>query len=166
MVKLASVSLLAFSCVSCATYIKGDLESKNIADVGIAARLSDLEGNKKTGKAYVGNTTYDLDLTYHTGGVGNAAAPYLTMFTLGLIPLYSTNNGDIDVIVRKNGETVLSERLDSRFHTTYGWLAIARAEDSNSSDLMNWNEPSSTGSHVEKTLDERLKRYLKTKLKN
>lgn len=157
--------LLALSCVSCATYLRGDLESNKIAQKGIAINFSETQGGKKTGVAYVGNSRYDIDATYRTGGIGDGAAPYLTIFTLGLLPIYSTNNGDIDYVIRKNGQLIHSGRLDSRFHTTYGWIAISSAESNPSEDLMNWHEGASMSEQIDDTLNERFSRYLANKLK-
>jgi|GEM_PF-6717373 len=86
------------------------------------------------------------------------------MFTLGVIPFYSTNNADVDLIVKKNNIIVLKEQLDSRFHTTYGWLAINAAEKKNSDDLMSWHEGASLEHQMVQTLDRRVIRFLTLKL--
>jgi len=107
---------------------------------------------------------YLIEYKYNIGGIGDSVGPYFTMLTLGIVPFYSTNNADVDVLVKKNNSVVFKEKLDSRFHTTYGWLAIGSAEKNNSEDLMNWHEGDSMQNHMIKTLDERVVRYLELKL--
>jgi hypothetical protein len=130
------------SCSSCATYLKGDLESKKIAKEGVRINFSKQQGTKKYGTMNTKNSRYDVEVDYRTGGIGETPATYLTLFTLGLIPSYSTNNGDIDYVIRRGGRIVDSGRLDNRFHTFYGWFAILQADGDNnpSEDLMNYHE--------------------------
>ena len=159
--------ILVISCSSCATYIKGDLESKKIAKEGVKINFLEQNGSTKYGTAKIKTSQYHVEANYRTGGIGETPATYLTQFTLGLIPSYSTNNADIDYVVRRGGRIVKSGRLDSRFHTFYGWLAILNADkDNNSSeDLMNYHEGASMRDQMEKTLDDRFSRYLATQLK-
>lgn len=157
--------IFAISCSSCATYLRGDLESKKIAKEGVRINFSNQDGGKKHGIANVNNSRYDVEVAYRTGGIGETPSTYLTLFTLGLIPSYSTNNGDIEYVIRRSGRIMESGRLDSRFHTFYGWLAILNADNNPSEDLMNYHEGASIRDQMEKTLDDRFSRYIATKLK-
>jgi hypothetical protein len=159
--------IFVISSSSCATYLRGDLESKKIAKEGVKINFSGQNGAKKYGTANINNSQYNVEVKYRTGGVGETPATYLTMFTLGLMPSYSTNNADIDYVIRRGGRIVNSGHLDSRFHTFYGWLAILNADGDNnpSEDLMNYHEGASMRDQMEATLDERFSRYLATQLK-
>ncbi len=161
------ILIFAISCSSCATYLRGDLESKKIAKEGVKIDFSELNGAKKYGTANINNSQYNVEVVYRTGGFGETPATYLTMFTLGIIPSYSTRNADIDYTIRRGGRIVKSGHLDSRFHTFYGWLAILIADGDNnpSEDLMNYHEGDSTRNQMEKTLDDRFSRYLAKQLK-
>jgi len=143
--KLA-IAIFCFLITSCATYLKGDLSSTKIAQ----------SSGQKIVFEQIGENS--------SSGVGGTVGPYFTMFTLGVIPFYSTNNADVDLIVKKNNIIVLKEQLDSRFHTTYGWLAINAAEKKNSDDLMSWHEGASLEHQMVQTLDERVVRFLTFKL--
>jgi len=150
--------LIAIYCIlitSCATHLKGDLSSKKIAS----------STDKKISFEQIAKNTRGGIAVYDISGIGNGVAPYFTMFTLGIVPFYSTNNADIDLVVKKKNVILLEDRLDSRFHTTYGWLAISAAEKNNSKDLMNWHEGDSIQNQMIETLDERLGQYLKLKLR-
>jgi len=161
------ILILVASCSSCATYLRGDLESKKIAKEGVKISFWKQNGSKKYGTVNTKNCQYDVEVDYKTGGIGGAPATYLTLFTLGLIPLYSTNNGDIDYVISHGSKIVDSGRLDSRFHTFYGWFAISLVDGENnpSENLMNYNEGSSIRNQMKKTLDDRFSRYLAKQLK-
>jgi len=161
--------LIAIYCIlitSCATHLKGDLSSKKIASsTDKKISFEQIAKNTRGGIAVVGGEKYRVEYKYDISGIGNGVAPYFTMFTLGIVPFYSTNNADIDLVVKKKNVIILEDRLDSRFHTTYGWLAISAAEKNNSKDLMNWHEGDSIQNQMIETLDERLGQYLKLKLR-
>jgi hypothetical protein len=159
--------IFVISCSSCATYLRGDLESKNLAKEGVKINFSKQTGSKKYGTANTINSKYDVEVDYRTGGIGETPATYLTLFTLGLIPSYSTNKFDVEYVIRRGGRIVDSGQLDSRFHTFYGWFAILLADGDNnpSEDLMNFHEGDSIRNQMEKTLDDRFSRYLAKQLK-
>jgi hypothetical protein len=159
--------IFLISCSSCATYLRGDLESQKIAKEGVKINFSKQNGSKKYGTLNTKNSQYDVEVDYRTGGIGETPSTYLTLFTLGLIPSYSTNNGDIDYVIRRGGRVVDSGYLDSRFHTFYGWFAILQTDGDNnpSEDLMNYHEGDSIRNQMEKTLDDRFSRYLAKQLK-
>jgi len=162
--KLALLALV-FLLSSCATYIKGDLATSRIATLDdVGARFEQVATKARRGEILISGELYTIDYTYDISGIGNKIAPFITACTLGIVPLYSTNNADVELVVKRQGVVVLKETLDSRFHTTYGWLAINAAEKNASEDLMDWHEGDSMEGHMIKTLDERVVRYIRRKL--
>ena len=127
------------------------------------AAQQEVDSKHHKGILYKDGRAYDIKAAYDVQGVGDGFGTYLTMFTLGIVPFYSTNNGDVDVVVLNNGRVIYSERLDSRFHTVYGWLGLLSADRHSKEDLMNFNEGSSMESQMIDELENRLSRYLYTK---
>jgi hypothetical protein len=149
---------------SCSTYLKGDLADKHLAPSSANLKRSSSEGKKRESVLHKNGKSYNVTATYNVWGLGGTPGVYVSMLSLGLIPFYSTNNGDVDFSVTQGGKKILSERLNSRFHTIYGWLAILSADGSDNKDLMNFNEGYSMQEQMINELDERLARYLNRKL--
>ena len=157
------ITLFSPFLTSCATYLTGDLASKRIPATKSNLSMKEVDSNHHKGNLNKDGRIYDIRVAYDVHGVGESFGAYLTMFTLGIVPFYSTNNGDVDVVVLNNGRVIYSERLDSRFHTVYGWLALLNADRHRNEDLMNFNEGSSMESQMIDELEKRLSRYLYSK---
>ncbi len=128
---------------SCAGYVKGDLQEDQI-DQELTFKVKK-EGSQKeadftidcNGKIYPLKMEYDLQESSWSTEVMST----LSVLTLGIIPLYSSNDLNLKISLYKDQEIFALEAIDSRAHFYYGIIPLLLTK---TKDNMNCNEGEGT----------------------
>jgi len=158
-IPLALTTVLALQ--GCATHINGDLATEHLSSTPLPIQIVNLvEKNVGTGSVYFHKSGYEdllsslksadgkiipaeeytLVVDYNVSSLSDGLMPWVTMLTLGIIPLYSSSNADAYIQIFRGNSVVYETKIDSRTHTVYGWWLVSRAEKERSPDMINWHE--------------------------
>lgn len=134
---MLKAQLLLLICIlsSCIGYSKGEIKGElrnryldrksdlsfKFEEIGDARRRKDAQF-----VLTCNGNTYPVELKYsiQESSPSSIIIPNLSILTLGLVPLYSTNNVNFEIIVRNHGEILVDEKVDSRAHFYYGFIPL------------------------------------------
>jgi hypothetical protein len=179
MKKYIYLSLL-LTIQGCTSYIKGDLASKNLSDHTLPLQIAHLEEKNIGQKSFLFSMKkelaeslsssagkiippeeYTLVVDYDVSpSLSDAVMPWVTMVTLGVIPLYSTGNVDTKVQMIRGKSLVYKAEIDSRTHTFYGWWALFHGAKRQSPDRIKYPEPARPNMLKHKAVRERIERRI------